>query len=118
MSCKSVVVDLLSFSVDQLRCSFVLLFSRVALLFSCSVASLFCFITQNSQDVVPHEVHSMKPRCRLKASPLFMRFWRGVASVSCPRTVVGADRDMGGVYRFPYREKLVPTGFPGVGGRR
>jgi len=35
-----------------------------------------------------------------------------------PRTVVGANRDMGGAYRFPYHGKLVPTGFPGVDGRR
>jgi len=35
-----------------------------------------------------------------------------------PRTVVGADREMGGAYRFPYRGKLVPTSFPGIDGWR
>ena len=30
--------------------------------------------------------------------------------VSSPSWVPGADRDVGGAYRFPYREKVVPSG--------
>jgi len=33
-----------------------------------------------------------------------------------PRTVVGADRDMGGAYQFPYRGKTGSNRFPGVDG--
>ena len=71
-------------------------------LFSCSMFgvllfSLFgCSITQNFQDFVPHEVHGTRLRCQLKASPLFIRFLEGVASVSC----VGASVEVGGAYRW------------------
>jgi len=61
------------------------------LLFGCSaLRSLRTFRT------VPHEVHGTRPRCQLKASPLFIRFLEGVASVSC----VGASVEVGGAYRW------------------
>ena len=79
---------------------------------------MFCCITQNSRDLVPYDVHSMELRCQMKflASIYTISERRGLGFQ--PRTMVGADRDMGGAYRFPYRGKLVPTGFPGVDGRR
>jgi len=83
-------VDLLSLFrcvvVTQVLSLFVVRCSAVWLFFS------FCSITQNFQDFVAHKVHGTHPRWQLKASPLFIRFLEGVASVSC----AGASVEVGG----------------------
>jgi len=78
MLCRSVVVV-----QTRRRCPGALsLFVVVVLLFVVLLFFLSCSITQNFQDLVLYDVHSLTLRCRLKASPLFVRFLMGVASVS------------------------------------
>jgi len=108
--CRSVVVDLLSLFSCSVVVVLLKLFSRcvvVVLLHYPELPGLSPSRCAQYGTAVPNEV----------LAPIYtISEGRGLGFQ--PRTVVGADRDMGGAYRFPYRGKLVPTSFPGVDGRR